>query len=93
MGFRSTTPPPRKTSRMHLRTTVNSGNFYELYYRHLVGATITAVGEDADGFHYFVAKRGGEEFRCEISRDEEGNGPGFLLGLPNPYDLYKREKS
>lgn len=26
----------------------------------------------------------GEEYRLEISRDEEGNGPGYLFGLPMP---------
>lgn len=24
----------------------------------------------------------GEQFECEISRDPEGNGPGFMFGLP-----------
>jgi len=53
------------------------------YLGALVGMTITAVGTGRDGFPYFKARdRAGNEVTCEISCDPEGNGPGFLFGLP-----------
>jgi hypothetical protein len=35
-------------------------------------------------FPIIVFKKGKETFECDISQDEEGNGPGFLFGLPFP---------
>jgi len=54
------------------------------YYGGAVGMKITAVGVSEDGFPFLVGKKGGETYRLEVSMDEEGNGPGFLFGLPMP---------
>lgn len=51
------------------------------YIKPLEGRTIKKTGVSKDGFPFFVLDNG---VRCEISRDEEGNGPGFLFGLPRP---------
>lgn len=58
--------------------------FYNKYYKALKGATIIKAGVNDDGFPYFVATKAGNVFTCEISQDPEGNGPGFLFGLPTP---------
>ena len=93
MGYRAIKPPPAPATLEGGTVKIDSNNFYQFYYRQLIGCTITAVGENAEGFPYIVAKRPcGEEFTCEISQDEEGNGPGFLFGLPNPYDYYAEPK-
>lgn len=55
--------------------------FYDRYYRQLIGKKVTGIGCTADGFWFFVLDSGE---RIEISQDEEGNGPGFLFGLPIP---------
>lgn len=69
---------------------VSASNFYELMLRHLIGGTITEVGESDDDFLRFTVKLPSGSIRtCEILQDEEGNGPGFLFGLPNPYDVYR----
>ena len=55
------------------------------YYEQLIGATITGytLVEDEhalDPFPSFtMTTRGGAEIRVEVSRDEEGNGGGFLF--------------
>ena len=65
------------------------------YLAPLVGTTITEVGvtkadEFGSAFPYFktrkpaTAKAHAEEMTIEVSQDEEGNGPGFLFGLPSP---------
>ncbi|MEO8423525.1 MAG: hypothetical protein ABI595_06375 [Actinomycetota bacterium] len=58
------------------------------YLAPLVGATITEVGitddEDIDLPNLHVRLTTGEECVLEISRDEEGNGPGFIFGLAYP---------
>jgi hypothetical protein len=33
---------------------------------------------------FTVKTPSGETFVVEVSRDPEGNGPGFLFGLPTP---------
>ena len=65
--------------------------FYRKYYGSLEGATITRfIGMDhedqsIEAFPRFAVtfadKSQGE---IEISRDEEGNGGGFIFGLPRP---------
>lgn len=55
--------------------------FYKKYYKALEGRTIKRTGINGDGFPFFVLDNGRT---CQISQDEEGNGPGFLFGLPNP---------
>ena len=65
-------------------------DFYRRYYKQLEGATITKfqgmVDEDGlDPFPKFYAKaKDGTKLTLEISRDEEGNGGGFIFGLPIP---------
>ena len=57
------------------------------YYRQLVGATITGYKEIDDGGvmaldpfpSYTMTLKSGVEVRVEVSRDEEGNGGGFLF--------------
>lgn len=61
------------------------GSFIQRYMKALVGCTIIATGATIDGFPFFVASdEHGVEYKCEVSQDEEGNGPGFLFGLPMP---------
>lgn len=68
------------------------------YYGALLGGTITKVGSrrqagDNEAFPFFeVTKPNGEVYEVEVSQDEEGNGPGFLFGLPNPNDKPKKKK-
>lgn len=72
--------------------TAAQSEWWGKYLAPLVGATITdAVGKaQDDGFGeevwptLTVRTKDGEEFDLEVSQDEEGNGPGFLFGLPTP---------
>lgn len=57
------------------------------YYSFLLDAKVTKVEmrEDEDGLWPTITiEKDGEVFEIEISRDEEGNGPGFIHGLPFP---------
>lgn len=87
------------TKRAPKTATVSSKNFYKLYMQFLVGCRITAVGQDAEGFLILECEgkepRGGDtvRYRVDVSQDEEGNGPGFLFGMPNPYDYYSKKAS
>jgi len=53
------------------------------YYEQLVGMTITGFKfSDGDGmgdFPTFILNYHGREYKIEVSRDEEGNGGGFLF--------------
>jgi hypothetical protein len=68
-----------------------SKKFYENYYGALDGAIITKVeireDDDFGRTEYWpvftVILANGFETELEISRDEEGNGPGFVFGLPS----------
>ena len=60
------------------------------YYTQLEGATILKFkGTDPDdfgsrGFPQFIAKlKTGEVVELTLSQDEEGNGGGFMFGLPD----------
>lgn len=55
------------------------------YYSALNGATIIKfIGTDEDGFPMFLAKlSNGETVELVLSQDEEGNGGGFMFGLPD----------
>jgi hypothetical protein len=60
------------------------------YYKQLEGATIVRFkGTDPDdfggrGFPIFVARlANGELVELVLSQDEEGNGGGFMFGLPD----------
>jgi hypothetical protein len=57
------------------------------YYEGAIGLTIVGVEIDEDGFPVLLCTdkaRPAVEVRLEVSQDEEGNGPGFLFGLPTP---------
>lgn len=49
------------------------------YIKHLEGKKILKTGVNKEGFPFFTLDDGS---KIEVSRDEEGNGPGFLFGLP-----------
>ena len=62
--------------------------FQKDYYGQLVGFTVTKFEpkvEDMGGYEEvwprLTLKKGEQEVEVEVSRDEEGNGPGFLFGL------------
>ena len=66
-------------------------DFYSKYYSALEGATIQKFvemrGDEFGGnpFPVFLAKfADGSVGEIEVSQDEEGNGGGFLFGLPVP---------
>jgi hypothetical protein len=66
-------------------------DYYTKYYKSLEGATILKFvemrgeAEYADGFPVFLVRfANGLESEIEISRDPEGNGGGFIFGLPRP---------
>ena len=70
-----------------------SKKFYEDYYRTLKGGNILDVeiyeedmgyGDPELWLRLKVKTASGQVFAVEVSRDEEGNGPGFLFGLPMP---------
>ncbi len=65
------------------------------YLTPVVGCTIIEVGvgetdEFGSAFPYLKVRKPAtkyqeaEEYTLEVSQDEEGNGPGFLFGLPTP---------
>ena len=58
-------------------------DFYDTYYRQLVGTTIVGF-KMAGGWPTFTVKKGKKTFEIEISQDPEGNGPGFIFGLERP---------
>jgi hypothetical protein len=64
-------------------------DFYNKYYSQLAGAVITSAGvvaEDNYGVEFWptihVVMKNGQKLVLEVSQDPEGNGPGFLFGLP-----------
>ena len=57
--------------------------FFKRYYGFLQGATIKDAGV-RNGWPFFTIVKDGVEYTVEVSRDPEGNGPGFLFGLPDP---------
>ena len=69
-------------------------DFYTRYYTQLVGAKITGFElvqdeyDDHTMWPTFTAKKGKDTFTLEVSQDPEGNGEGFLFGLP---DVVARE--
>jgi len=58
------------------------------YYEGAIGFKIVGATISPDGFPQLICRRGrgktGEEIKLEVSQDEEGNGAGFLFGLPVP---------
>jgi hypothetical protein len=68
-----------------MRTRTNDERkFYSRYYAALKGGTIVSVDGGAEFPKFTVKTPSGELFEVEVSRDPEGNGPGFLFGLPAP---------
>lgn len=63
-------------------------SWLEAYLKPLVGAEIVSVGTFDDGAGLWpvlnVKTKDGQTVKLEISQDEEGNGPGFIYGLPDP---------
>ena len=65
--------------------------YYESYYGSLAGAVIDSVNiiiEDEYGNSEFwptfnVTLKDGFKVVLEIAQDPEGNGPGFIFGLPS----------
>ena len=68
---------------------IEANEFYTKYYTQLMGATITGfelVKDEYEAYIFwptFTMTKDGETFTIEVSQDEEGNGAGFLFGLPN----------
>ena len=66
--------------------------FYKKYYGSMKGFTVTAAGAKAEAgevwptFTLEGKDSNGKKitYNVEVSQDEEGNGPGFLFGLPVP---------
>jgi len=58
------------------------------YYQGAIGFKIVGTGISEDGFPQLILQKGRgktrEEIVLEVSCDEEGNGAGFLFGLPDP---------
>jgi len=67
-----------------------SNKFWNQYYGSLKGATILSFdgmneADFGDGFPMFTVRFAtGEVGQIEISQDPEGNGGGFVFGLPTP---------
>lgn len=63
-------------------------SFYKRYYSQLIGAEIVGFKlvpdkyDEWNAWPTFTVRRDGKTFDIEISRDEEGNGAGFIFGLP-----------
>jgi hypothetical protein len=63
------------------------------YYSELMGYTVTKISiqhDDEDMFDAWpqikMTHPTKPDITIEVSRDQEGNGPGFLFGLPLPTD-------
>ena len=84
-----TTPQERQAQRRQEEV-----DFYTRYYTQLVGAKITGFElvqdeyDDHTMWPTYTAKKGKDTFTIEVSQDPEGNGEGFLFGLP---DVIARE--
>lgn len=71
------------------RSMLIQAEWLKAYYSDLIGKKVVGCGIDFDlDFDYevwpylnFEDPETGEVFKVTISRDEEGNGPGFLFGL------------
>lgn len=68
-----------------------ANDYYKRYYSQLDGALIVkfdGMNEDdmgGDGFPSFTVRlKNGEIVTLEVSQDPEGNGGGFVFGLPLP---------
>jgi len=62
-------------------------DFLKNYYSGIRGGRIVGIEVSRDEYTgdlwpVLVIQLGDETFRCELSQDPEGNGPGFMFGLP-----------
>jgi hypothetical protein len=62
-------------------------DFIKNYYSGAIGGRIVGIKVHDDEYSgelwpVIVIENNGETFECELSQDPEGNGPGFLFGLP-----------
>jgi len=76
-----------------LRSNIFEMNYLRGYYGQLIGATVVGIkmNVEEDQEHgdplftqvwpLIIFEKDGQRYRCEISRDEEGNGPGYMFGL------------
>lgn len=79
--------------RMGLTGNIFEMNYLRGYYGQLIGATVVGIKMNieqdqeygdplfAKVWPIIIFEKDGQEYRCEISRDEEGNGPGYMFGL------------
>lgn len=70
-----------------MTSNVQANNYYNKYYGFLKDAKITGAGvieDDHELWPYIdIVASDGDTYRLEISQDPEGNGPGFIFGLPS----------
>ena len=66
----------------------NENKWLIKYYSGAIGFKIVGATISPDGFPQLICQKGRgkerEEIVIEVSQDEEGNGAGFLFGLPMP---------
>lgn len=60
---------------------MSENSWMKKYLKPLEGRKIVKTGVNQDGFPFFILD---DKSKIEVSSDEEGNGPGFLFGLPTP---------
>ena len=61
---------------------LNMGFNLEEYYTQMVGFKIIGFRMDDEGIDswpVFTVKKGAETLQMVVSRDQEGNGPGFMF--------------
>lgn len=59
---------------------MTNNNTFNNYYKQLEGFTVKEfLGMSEDGFPQFILTNKHEDIMIEVSRDEEGNGGGFLF--------------
>ena len=64
-----------------------SAMFHNDYYGQLMGYSVVGVKNEIDEYSDGVwpilifRNRQGDTIECALSKDEEGNGPGFMFGL------------
>ena len=83
------TTPLEKAQERQAQRRQEEIDFYTKYYTQLVGAKITGFELVQDEYDEntllptFTATKGKDTFTLEVSKDPEGNGEGFLFGLPD----------
>ena len=83
------TTPLEKAQERQAQRRQEEIDFYTKYYTQLVGAKITGFELVQDEYDEntlwptLTATKGKDTFTLEVSKDPEGNGEGFLFGLPD----------